>query len=123
MKPYSACLAVIIGAHLASLLLYDHGGGGILGIILASLLIQGAANTFLHFAFCVSGKVAPFALPLMWAFCIFPLYVYCQYIMRSAGFLGRSFAFVVLGLCALAPALAISIFTCVIFYITKRFCK
>lgn len=123
MKPYATCLTIIIGAHLTSVLFCEHGGGEIVGLIFASLLIQGAVNTFLHFAFCVSGRVTPFALPCMWAFCIFPLYVYCQHIMGSAGFLGRSFAFAVFGLCVLAPALAISIFTCIVFYITKRFSK
>lgn len=123
MKPYAACLAVIIGAHLASLIICDRGGGNIAGLILASLLIQGAANTVLHISFCVRGRVAPFALPLMWAFCVLPLYVYCEHIMPTAGFFGRGFAFVVYGLCVLAPALLISILTCTLFYIVKRFHK
>lgn len=123
MKSYTACFAIILAAYFISVIIPVNANATITGFIFTALLIQGTANTILHFAFCRSGKVAPFALPLMWVSCILPLYVYCFSAMTSSGFFGPDFIFVAIGLFSLAPALAISIFTCVIFYIAERFRK
>lgn len=123
MKSYATCLAVIIGAHLASVTIFERGSTvEIFWLLLAALLIQGAANTFLHFTFCVSGKVASFALPLMWAFCMLPLYGFCVYIAETDSY-SPGLVFAVHWFCVLVPALLISILTCVIFYIVKKFHK
>lgn len=123
MNVYAKCLAIIFAAHIGSVVICDQGSAAIVGLLFTALLVQAGTNTFLHITFCRSGRVAPFALPLMWISCIFPLYIYCNFLMPRGVFFGRDFAFIVYGLCILAPAIVISLITALISFLTRKFAK
>lgn len=117
---YIMTFVFIQQVHIAALIFCTRDGTSLYAEMVVALLIQVAANTILHFALCVRGRVAPFTLPLTWATCLFTLYVYCFHIMPADD---GGWVALVLGPLLLAPTLVISIFTCVIFYIVKWFRK
>lgn len=125
MKPYLVSFSIILAAHIASLLIIDGTGGSFLSSIVLTLVIQIAANTIVHFVFCVNGGVAPFALPLMWGACILPLYIYCYgfNIIRSSFFFGRGLEFYARGLFVLLPVVLVSMLTAGVFCLTRLFHK
>lgn len=123
MKAYVVCLAIIFAALIGSIIIPVNAKATITGFIFTALLIQGTTKTLLHFTFCRSGMVAPFALPLMWVSCLLPLYIYCFEVMSVTGFGSRVLVFATLGFFALAPAIIISFITALIFFLMQNLRK
>lgn len=120
INPYLTSYFTILATHIILLMFCEYGPGGLLLIIFLVLLAQVAVNTILHYSFCGKGEVASFALPLMWASCVLPLYVYCFHVTNNfSSPADRKFLFVLLGRGTLLPILVISTLTTAGYYLTR----
>lgn len=124
MNPYITSFIVIQAAHLGSIAICKPDSREeFIAFAFIALLIQGAANTLLHFTFCTGGKVVPFALPLMWGSCVLTMNIYCTQILRIPSLLEGGMGSVLFGMFVLAPALFISFVTALIFFLKQKFQK
>lgn len=84
-------------------------------VILIQPLLAGV-NTALHLIYAARGRIRLAALPVMWASCIVPLYIYCYCINMFGGLLGLGFTFIVYGLFTVLPVFVISSLTSAVSY-------
>lgn len=121
MNPYVTSFLIIHTVHLVSAIwITASDGTSFLAHITLAFIVHFATNTALLLAFCVKGRVKPFALPLMWMLCIFTLTIYCSYFMSTDfGSWGARWPVTMLGYFLLTPTVTASILSCVTFYIVK----
>lgn len=120
INPYLVSYYTILTTYIILLIFCEYGPTGLLLIIFLMLMAQVAVNTILHYSFCGKGAVAPFALPLMWASCILPLYIYCFHVTNSFSSLAdRKFLFTLLGRGTLLPVLVLSTLTAAGYYVRR----
>lgn len=82
--------------------------------IVIALILLFMLNFILHALLCVQGKIAWYALPVWWAFCVVPLYIASFHILTPSYF-GRDFTFISMGIFTLLPPLAVSLLTSLIY--------
>lgn len=110
MKDSAISFVAVLLTFICSLTIFAEYAPGAEMIVPLALI---GVNTALHLVYATRRRISLALLPAAWASCVAPLYIYC-YSIDHYSLYDKRFAFIVLGVIALAPVFAVSLLTSIV---------